>query len=77
MSDRVKGFTVVLNRDLRDDDAAKVMQIIEMIRGVLSVTPLRVSSFDSADRVRIRTELTKKLLKVLDEDEERHERTDT
>lgn len=39
MADLVKGLTVVLERDIRDDDAQAIISAIQQIRGVASVTP--------------------------------------
>ena len=46
MSDRVHSITVVLEKDIRSDDAEWVINAIKMIRGVLSVTP-SVSSIET------------------------------
>ena len=37
MSDRIKGFVVVLEHPMRDDDAEHIADAIAMIRGVASV----------------------------------------
>ncbi len=37
MSDRIKGLTVTLRSDMRDDDAEQVINAIRMIKGVISV----------------------------------------
>lgn len=37
MTDRIKGLTVTLGRDIRDDDAECIISAIQMIKGVLSV----------------------------------------
>jgi hypothetical protein len=46
MSDRIKGLIVVLKEDLRDDDAAPIIDAIRMLRWVVSVQPL-VADVDS------------------------------
>ena len=38
MSDRINSFVVVLERDLRDDDAVLIADAIRQLRGVASVT---------------------------------------
>ncbi|HET9954157.1 MAG TPA: hypothetical protein VFQ61_06620 [Polyangiaceae bacterium] len=39
MTDRYNGFSVVLEKDVRSDDAERIIDAIRCIRGVLSVTP--------------------------------------
>ncbi len=39
MSDRIKGITVTLTPDIRDDDAEPILNAIRMIKGVVNVTP--------------------------------------
>lgn len=38
MTDRVRTLTVVLDRDYRDDDAESIVNAIQMVKGVGSVT---------------------------------------
>lgn len=40
MTDRHAGYIVVLDADLREDDAEPVLADLRMVRGVLSVEPL-------------------------------------
>ena len=39
MTDRLDDLTVILSRDIRDDDAQCIIDAIEMISGVASVQP--------------------------------------
>jgi hypothetical protein len=39
MTDRINAYTVVLDRDVREDDAEDIATALRMVRGVLSVTP--------------------------------------
>jgi hypothetical protein len=65
MTDRVNGFFVVLEQDIREDDAEATIAAIKQIRGVLSVKP-NVGGFDEyIAEMRVRSELTDALLKVL------------
>lgn len=66
MSDRVKGFVVTLERDIRDDDAEGIRNAICMIREVCSVQPIVVNPGDHIERMRIRAELEKKLYQALE-----------
>lgn len=45
MTDRIKGFTVVLDKNYRDDDVEAIKQTLEMIKGVVHVEP-HVAGFD-------------------------------
>jgi len=61
MTDRIKGFVVTLEQDVREDDVAAITDAIGMIRGVLSVDPSVVDHEDHMNRVRIRAEIQKRL----------------
>lgn len=39
MTDRLKGVLVTFSGDIRDDDAAPILEAIKMIKGVLTVKP--------------------------------------
>lgn len=65
MTDRLKGLTVVLESDMRDDDAQAVIEAISMIRGVLKVHPILTDSMDYIDHERIKSELRQQLWDVL------------
>lgn len=45
MTDRVKGLTVILDRDFREDDVEHLVGAIRMLRGVKKVTK-EISRFD-------------------------------
>jgi hypothetical protein len=68
MSDRVSGFLVTLERDLRDEDAEAIKTALEMVRHVLSVKALPENGNNwevmmATDRVR--QELSEKLWEVI------------
>ena len=46
MTDRYYSIGVVLEKDIRDDDAECILKAIKMIRGVLSVEP-HIADFQS------------------------------
>ena len=65
MTDRYNGFVVILEKDIRDDDAEPILNAIRMIKGVLSVTPY-ISSFESLmAESRARADLGKKIFEVI------------
>lgn len=67
MTKRIDGFLVTLEKDLREDDAAAVVEAIKMIKGVVSVETHEVDMNTHFARNRIRHEMTMKLLKVFDQ----------
>lgn len=56
MTDRVKGFTVTLDKDYRIDDIQKVMDAIRMMKCVIDVAPVIVNGDDYINRMKIRNE---------------------
>lgn len=65
MTDRYHAFTVVLETDIRSDDAEELLKAILMLKGVLSVNP-HVPDIDShVARQRARAELVEKIWRVL------------
>lgn len=65
MTDRVNGLFVTLSDDMRDDDAKPLIDAILQMRGVTAVG-VRVTDFsDTIAQMRVRNELTQKLLDVL------------
>lgn len=65
MTDRYNAFTVVLERDIRSDDAEDIINAIKHIRGVLSVKPHTSNMADTIAEDRVRADLIKKLWDVL------------
>jgi hypothetical protein len=65
MTDRVKGFTVTLEKDIRIDDVEVIMQAIRMIRGIADVEPSISTSEDHMNRQRIKYELRDKFYKFM------------
>jgi hypothetical protein len=65
MSNRYHSLAVVLEKDIRDDDAKQIMTAICQLRGVIQVTG-NVADFDShMAETRARTELGEKILAVI------------
>lgn len=52
MTDRLKGFVVTLEEDLREDDAQHICDAIAMVKGVLSVRPVVRTVDDLMNRER-------------------------
>lgn len=65
MTDRIHSLTVVLEREMRDDDVDGLAEAIRRLRNVCSVS-LNVAELEHyAAKEQARRELTKKLLDVL------------
>lgn len=67
MTDRIKGLTVVLEQDVREDDIESTVEAIKHIKGVLDVKTVVSTSDDYFARARVRRELSAKLFQALDE----------
>lgn len=65
MTDRYNALIVVLDKDIRDDDAVVIINAIQQIKHVLTVKG-NVADIDSdVAESRIKLELTRKLYEVL------------
>jgi predicted proteasome-type protease len=67
MTDRYNALTVVLDRDIREDDAELLINAIRMLRGVLAVDPHVSNVQDHVAAARVKRELTEKLYNVMKE----------
>lgn len=67
MTDRTNVLTVVLDKDYRVDDVQTVIKAIEMFTHVVSVTPNVANISDHVNKMRLRREITEKLLSTLTE----------
>lgn len=57
MTDHYSGFLVILEKDIRDDDAQPIIDAIKQLRGVLKVVPQTSDPMletIAADRERVR-----------------------
>ena len=68
MTDRIKGLTVVFDKEYRDDDAESIINAIKMVKGVGDVQS-HVADMDHYMAVsRARMELGSKIIDVIRED---------
>jgi hypothetical protein len=67
MTDRVKGLTVILEHDMRIDDAEYILKAISMIKGVVEVHPKINNPSDFIARGRLKSELREKFYKFLND----------
>ena len=65
MTDRYNALTVVLEKDIRDDDAKALLAAIRQLRGVLSVSGNVADLGDHIAQERVRHDLSEKLWNVL------------
>lgn len=68
MTDRVKGFTVTLEKDIRIDDVEVIMNAIRMIRGISDVSPCVSTIDDYMNRQIVKHEIREKFWKFYTEE---------
>jgi hypothetical protein len=61
MTERYRGFTVGLAKDIRDDDAEVIISAIKMIKGVLDVRPISTDGSEIVTEMRIKNALKEKV----------------
>ena len=71
MSDRINALTVVLEKDMKDEDVRQVVQAIKMIKNVLKVKTNIVDINSYCAEQRVRAELHKSLFAVLYNEEDK------
>lgn len=62
MTDRLKGCTVVFDRDIREDDAESLLNAICMIKGVVTVVPSPTKPDDQLVRERALREFREEVI---------------
>jgi hypothetical protein len=67
MTTRIKGFTVALEKDIREDDCKHIVDAIMMVKGVLSVDGIESDSSDYITKSRIKREIATSLYEFIDE----------
>lgn len=67
MTDRVAGFTVTLDDDIREDDAEIIAGAIRVLRRVVSVEPVAADAALHIAERRARAAITGKVLHALHE----------
>ncbi len=65
MTDRIKGYLVTLEGDIREDDAEAIQNALQMIKGVFSVEPYIKGAEDYMMETRARIETLIELSKTL------------
>jgi len=67
MTDRIKGFTIVLDSDIKDDDLEYIENAIRMIKGVAGIQRSIVNAEDYMNRERIKLEFRQKCWDFVDQ----------
>lgn len=65
MTDRYYALTVILEKDIRDDDAKPILDAIKTIRGVLNVKPHISDPGTWMAEERARNDLGRKILDII------------
>lgn len=66
MTDRYNAFVVILDKDIRDDDAKPIIDAIKQLRGVLSVEPQTADPLSEyTAETRLRHELFDKIAAII------------
>jgi hypothetical protein len=65
MTDRLSGFIVTLERDIREDDAEAIVNAIGMLRGVSNVEPIKADYHTRMAVHQAKDELRKKILDLI------------
>jgi hypothetical protein len=61
MTDRIKGFTVILDRDYRDDDFEYIKNAVQMIKGVKLIEPYVSDGGDYIIETKAKSEIRDKI----------------
>lgn len=67
MTDRIKGLTVTLKDDMREDDCDFIINAITMIKGVVSVDSHVSGTDHHMAKRQLKSELRQKVFKILEE----------
>jgi len=68
VGDRIKGFYVSLEEDVKDEDFEYIKNAVLMIKGVLSIKENIRNADDYFNRSKIKNELWEKIYKIFMED---------
>lgn len=68
MTDRHSGYIVVLDKDIREDDAEATLRAIAQIKNVMDITPIVSDPMGKISEVRARRNLLTKIYEVFEND---------
>lgn len=69
MTDRHSAYIVVLNNDVREDDAEHIINALRMVKGVAAVDPVVTDYDEHIARTRVDREWREKIYKLLENSE--------
>ncbi len=67
MTNRIAGFLITLDENIREDDAEATVAAIKQIKGVLDVTPLVANPALAIAHLRAKQTIRERLFKALEE----------
>jgi len=67
MTDRIHSITVVLEKDIRSENAEVIINAITMIKGVLTATPHIVDPVAYMTKARVKSDLLHKIIDLFHE----------
>ena len=67
MTARINSFTVILEKDMREDDAEALKSALSMMKGVISVQENVSDILDAVSKARARADIINKLIEVIKE----------
>ena len=67
MTDRIRGFVVTLETDMRDDDCEPIAEAIRQLRGVASVRGKATDLKDHMATMQVRNLLAKQLWQIVED----------
>ncbi|MEE9338446.1 MAG: hypothetical protein V3U87_10225 [Methylococcaceae bacterium] len=65
MTDRLNGVTITFDRDIREDDAERILDAFRMVKGVVHVEPNIVTHKDHFTEMKVKTDVRDKLYKFI------------
>ena len=68
MSDRIVALTVVLERDMKDEECHSIIKAIEMVRGVVKVSTEKADSTYYSARMTVKHEMMQKVFNLFKEE---------
>ena len=67
MTARINSFTVILEKDMREDDAEALKSALSMMKGVISVQENVSDILGAVSKARAREDIINKLIEVITE----------
>jgi len=68
MSERAVALTVVLERDMKDEQCHSIIKAIEMVKGVIKVSTEKPDSSYYAAKMQVRNEMLQKVVQLFQEE---------